>query len=120
MRQGKNHRERYVPITAQALNTLQNYLLEARPQLTNNQKNSAFFVSQQGHRCGGQTLALSLNKLCQAAGVAEIGLHSLRHSIATHLLARGMRLSQIAKFLGHSSLESTQIYTRIIENEETL
>ena len=67
VRQGKNHRERYVPITAQALNTLQNYLLEARPQLTNNQKNSAFFVSQQGHRCGGQTLALSLNKLCQAS-----------------------------------------------------
>jgi integrase/recombinase XerD len=43
----------------------------------------------------------------------EIGLHTLRHSIATHLLQAGMKLEYIARFLGHSSLESTQIYTHL-------
>jgi integrase/recombinase XerD len=47
----------------------------------------------------------------------EIGLHTLRHSIATHLLQNGMKLEAIAKFLGHSSLESTQIYTHLLEKE---
>lgn len=47
----------------------------------------------------------------------EIGLHTLRHSIATHLLAHGMSLEKIKDFLGHSSLESTQIYTHLINEE---
>jgi integrase/recombinase XerD len=45
------------------------------------------------------------------------GLHTLRHSIATHLLANGMSLEKIKDFLGHSSLESTQIYTHLVEQE---
>ncbi|MEM0941131.1 MAG: tyrosine-type recombinase/integrase [Bacteroidota bacterium] len=47
----------------------------------------------------------------------EIGLHTLRHSIATHLLQAGMKLESISRFLGHSTLESTQIYTHLIEVE---
>lgn len=47
----------------------------------------------------------------------EIGLHTLRHSIATHLLQNGMALQQIQRFLGHSSLESTQLYTHLLPSE---
>jgi len=43
----------------------------------------------------------------------EVGLHTLRHSIATHFLQAGMKLESIARFLGHDSLESTQIYTHL-------
>ena len=46
------------------------------------------------------------------------GLHTLRHSIATHLLQNGMSIEQIAKFLGHNSLESTQIYTHLMNEHE--
>ena len=52
----------------------------------------------------------------------EFSTHSLRHSIATHLLQSGMPIEEIAKFLGHASLESTQVYTHIVtqlENENT-
>ncbi len=48
----------------------------------------------------------------------EIGLHTLRHSIATHLLQNGMSLQKIQRFLGHSSLESTQIYTHVLDQDE--
>ena len=43
----------------------------------------------------------------------DVSLHSLRHSIATHLLADGMRLERVRDFLGHDCLETTQIYVRI-------
>jgi len=48
----------------------------------------------------------------------NVRLHVLRHSIATHLLQNGMELDKIARFLGHSSLESTQIYTHLVSNDE--
>jgi integrase/recombinase XerD len=55
-----------------------------------------------------------LHKLTQEAGInKEAGFHTLRHSIATHLLQSGMQLENVSKFLGHTSLESTQIYTHL-------
>ena len=45
-----------------------------------------------------------------------LSLHILRHSIATHLLEAGMSLEKISRFLGHASLESTQIYTHLVKN----
>ena len=49
----------------------------------------------------------------------KIGLHSLRHSVATHLLQQGMPLQKIAQFLGHKTIESTQIYTHLAEETKT-
>ena len=66
----------------------------------------------------GQSLLLRLKYLQYysdsiALKEKEIGLHTLRHSIATHLLQAGMKLETISRFLGHSSLESTQTYTHL-------
>jgi len=47
----------------------------------------------------------------------DVRLHVLRHSIATHLLQNGMALEKISRFLGHTSLESTQVYTHLVESE---
>jgi integrase/recombinase XerD len=87
-------------------------------------KEEAFFLNHNGKRLGGQMLMLCLQSLARRTNDTglqqkEIGLHTLRHSIATHLLANGMSLENIKDFLGHSSLESTQIYTHLInENYE--
>ena len=123
VRKGKNYKERYVPIGKQNLEHLQEYIYDTRPFLVKNSKEEALFISQKGKRMTGQMMLLRLKLLVQRTGNVELqdknpGLHSLRHSIATHLLANGMKLESISKFLGHDSLESTQVYTHIIEKEE--
>lgn len=74
---------------------------------------TAFFVSQFGGRMNEFYQRLQQMKL-RAEITKNITLHGLRHSIATHLLSSGMDIEEIAKFLGHGSLASTQIYTHII------
>jgi len=122
VRKGKGYRERFVPITKQGLQHLQNYLYDARPYFMKD-KNEAFLITQTGKRLDGQMMLIRLKQLIQLTANVElqnkdIHLHTLRHSIATHLLQNGMKLERIKEFLGHSSLESTQIYTHFIEQQQ--
>jgi integrase/recombinase XerD len=119
VRKGKNYKERFVPLTVQAETCLQEYLYDGRPYFIA-RRSEAFFVSYSGRRLGGAAMLLRLQKLIQLTGNAglmekDIHLHTLRHSIATHLLGNGMSLERIKEFLGHSSLESTQIYTHYLQ-----
>jgi len=114
VRWAKGHKSRYVPMVGRVKADLLNYLLYARPMLMNRQVHQAFFTGINGRPLGKSALYERLKKLLRKAHIAKpVGLHSLRHSIATHLLENGMPLSSIARFLGHSSLESTQIYTHL-------
>lgn len=118
VRKGKNYKERFVPISKASLKYLQEYVYDHRGVLLEGSRSEALFISQRGERVGGQTLILRLKYLQHQSEYEEliekeIGLHTLRHSIATHLLQAGMKLEYIARFLGHKSLESTQIYTHL-------
>lgn len=114
VRAGKNYRQRYVPLTAGVMADIENYLYEGRPALMKDVTETALFLNKYGNRLSGQSHFLRLKSLLEQAGLPdEAGLHTLRHSIATHLLESGMQLNYIARFLGHSSLESTQIYTHL-------
>ena len=115
VRKGKNYKERYVPITEEIKQDLKEYLYYGRNSQLKDFTTDAFFISERGARITGQSLIIRLRQLLSKAEITkEVGLHSLRHSIATHLLQSGMKLQNIARFLGHKSLESTQIYTHII------
>ena len=119
VRKGKNYKERFVPLNDQTMNYLLEYLYEGRPCFAGGRQ-EAFFITYTGRRLGGASLLLRLQKLIQLTGNAElmrkeVHLHTLRHSIATHLLQNGMSLERIKEFLGHSSLESTQIYTHYLQ-----
>jgi integrase/recombinase XerD len=121
VRKGKNYKERLVPLSSHTIEHLQNYLYDARPFLLLN-KTDALFLSNSGKRLSGQMMLLRLKVLIQLTGNTElqhkdIHVHTLRHSIATHLLQNGMSLEKIKEFLGHTSLESTQIYTHLIGEE---
>jgi integrase/recombinase XerD len=122
VRKGKNNTERFVPISKAGLKHLENYVYDARPLLIKGNKEEAVFINERGKPITGQMMLLRLNQLVTRTEnitlqEKEPGLHTLRHSIATHLLGNGMKLENIKNFLGHSSLESTQIYTHLLENE---
>jgi integrase/recombinase XerD len=120
---GKGYKERLVPISNKCLEHISNYLYDGRNYLLKQNKEEAFFISSNnGKRLGGQLMLVKLQQLIIQTNNTEliqkeVGLHTLRHSIATHLLANGMSLEKIKDFLGHSSLESTQIYTHLINEE---
>jgi len=117
VRKGKNYKERYVPVPEAVKEELQNYVDFARPTLLQSPA-KALFLSVRGNRLGSNGMADRFQMLKEKAEIdKEAGLHALRHSIATHLLQSGMELEQIKRFLGHSSLESTQIYTHV-KNEQ--
>ncbi len=123
VRKGKGYKERYVPFGEQDSKTLQEYIYDHRPELIHDKRENAFFISYKVRRMGGQSLLLRLKQLQYRTNnpeliEKEIGLHTLRHSIATHLLQAGMSLENISRFLGHSSLESTQIYTHLAGIEQ--
>jgi integrase/recombinase XerD len=115
IKKGKGYKERFVPITMAIKEDLENYLQNARPFLiSKNLSEPAFFVGIKGSRLSGNMLYVRLQQLKEKTGIIkEIGLHTLRHSIATHLLKDGMKIEMVSQFLGHESLESTQIYTHV-------
>ena len=123
VRKGKNYKERLVPFNKTNAEYLQEYIYDWRPLIVTDKRNDAFFISQRGTRMDTQSMAIRLKILQQRTDditlqQKNVRLHVLRHSIATHLLQNGMELEKIARFLGHSSLESTQIYTHLIHTDE--
>ena len=119
VRFGKKNKQRYVSINAYNLRILEDYIYEARPQFFNSKSSNALFINKNGTRMRGKTYADRLEKIIEATEDDDIQskhitLHGLRHSIATHFLQSGMKLESIQRFLGHDSLESTQIYVRIV------
>jgi integrase/recombinase XerD len=111
VKQGKNYKDRFVPMSTGVYKELQDYIYNYRHQLKLN--HNYLFI------CDKQTMRIKLRNLqshCEDENIRakHLTLHGLRHSIATHLLQNGMSLENIALFLGHSSLDSTQIYTHLI------
>ncbi len=119
VRKAKNNHERYVPVTTANIKAIEQYVYNARPLLIGEQSSeTALFISERGRRSDRHTLYLRVKQLVEKAGITkDIGMHTLRHSIATHLLAAGMELENIALLLGHKSLDSTQIYTHILNEQ---
>ncbi len=120
VRQGKNYKERVVPANKYNMRIIEDYLFDARPKFYKASETEALFISSQGKRLGRQNFNIRLRILVKTTHDAviqekHITPHTLRHSIATHLLEQGAPIENIQQFLGHSSLETTQIYTHLLE-----
>jgi integrase/recombinase XerD len=115
VRRGKGYKERYVPIAEKSYQDVRDYIEEARPQLLQKPCDMLFIDANKGRPIHKQSLYLRIKGLVRKAGICkEVGTHTLRHSIATHLLQSGMKLERIKDFLGHVVLDSTQIYTHLM------
>lgn len=111
----KNYQSRFIPINERIIRDLQDYETYGRPYFTKGHS-TGFLLGNNGKALSSTTIGKRLKLLLDKSGITKyICLHGLRHSIATHLLQQGMPLEQISKFLGHRSLDGTQIYTRIVE-----
>jgi integrase/recombinase XerD len=121
VRRGKGYKERYVPIAEKSYQDIQLYIEQARPELLQRPCATLFLDANKGRPIHKQSLYLRIKALVRKAGITkEVGTHSLRHSIATHLLQSGMKLERIKEFLGHAALDSTQIYTHLINEPQTI
>lgn len=110
LKQGKGYKDRLIPMSKKIYDSLQNYIYNHHRYFTRR--------TQYVYPFGGKALEEALQMLVMQCDEQiqnkKPTLHTLRHSIATHLLQNGMSIEHIARFLGHSSLESTKIYTHII------
>lgn len=113
IRRGKNNQERYVPMSSGVQRDLADWLQHGHRYYSGG-KTKVLLPNKNGNRLNNSSLNKRLKDLCEVANIERISLHNLRHSIATHLLESGMALEKISQFLGHRSLEATQVYTRII------
>jgi integrase/recombinase XerC/integrase/recombinase XerD len=111
---GKGSKERLLPVGEPAQRALRCYLEKGRHALTADPRQSALFLSKSGRRLSSsdvtRRLGLWVREAALAAGVSP---HSLRHSFATHLLEGGADLRTIQELLGHASISTTQVYTRV-------
>jgi len=115
VRKGKHYKERLVPMSNKTLQMITLYIDVARPQLMQQHVTERLFLdANKGRAMHRQSLYIRIKALARKAKIKKrVGTHTLRHSIATHLLQSGMKLEQIQQFLGHSSLDSTQLYTHL-------
>ncbi|WP_424826790.1 tyrosine recombinase [Rothia mucilaginosa] len=112
---GKGNKERLVPIGSYAQKAIQDYLVRARPSLVAHGKGTAaLFVNGRGGRLGRQGAWLILKEAAEVAGLnSDFSPHSMRHSFATHLLQGGADIRVVQELLGHASIATTQVYTKV-------
>jgi integrase/recombinase XerD len=128
VRHGKGNKKRLVPLTFKIMEDLRVYLKKRKKTVTEPPTEALFLHIKSGRRSGGRVMHYTFNKWLKRlimrtenealkARVNQIGIHCLRHSIATHLIENGVKMEQVKEFLGHSHLETTEIYTRVNQEQ---
>jgi integrase/recombinase XerC len=108
---GKGNKRRMVPVLAQVLTSIADYVALCPYDLA---ADGALFVGAKGGPLSPRIIQLAMARLRGALGLPDTATpHALRHSFATHLLARGGDLRAIQELLGHASLSTTQLYTAV-------
>jgi len=111
---GKGNKERLLPVGEPAQRALRRYLDKGRRALAVEPREPALFLSKSGRRLSNSDVTRRLGLWTREAALAAgVSPHSLRHSFATHLLEGGADLRTIQELLGHASISTTQVYTRV-------
>lgn len=113
---GKGNKQRVVPLGSYATKSLEDYLVRGRPALIGikvESGTSAVFRNVRGGRLSRQSAWNIMGNAAKLAKLENVTPHTLRHSFATHLLEGGADIRIVQELLGHSSVTTTQIYTKV-------
>ena len=110
---GKGNKERIVPIGDNAVYWVRKYITDSRDKIPH-KPGGTLFINYKGDKISRQSIWKIVKKIASDVGIEkEIKVHTIRHSVATHLLQNGVDLRFIQEFLGHEDISTTQIYTHI-------
>ncbi len=114
VRSGKGQKDRLVPIGEFALDALNTYYKEVRSKIPHAKDSKYVFLNMRGGKLSRQYFWKQIKMYASRCCIeTPITPHSLRHSFATHLLENGATLREVQQMLGHSKIETTQIYTHV-------
>jgi len=113
---GKGNKDRIVLLGDLAIDALERYIHQGRPQLLRDPECAALYLSHLGKPLSVRGFHMILQNHLQTAGIQRhVTPHTLRHSFATHLLEGGADLRTVQELLGHASISTTQVYTHVSE-----
>ena len=113
IRFGKGSKQRLVPLGKTLEKFIESYLTRVRNSLIKNTKEQSLLLNNQGKRLSRQSIWSIVHKIAQENELSDLTPHTLRHAFATHLLEGGADVRVVQELLGHSSVNTTQIYTHV-------
>jgi len=118
IREGKGRKDRVVPLGEQVCQAIDTYLIGIRSDWLHSDADPHLFLNRWGQGMSPMAIWCVVKKYAKAAKLKKpVSTHTFRHSCATHMLHNGAPIRHIQEMLGHVSLETTQVYTRITINE---
>jgi integrase/recombinase XerD len=115
---GKGDKQRVVPVSARVCELIQTYVLMIRPKFISGDDPGYLILNRWGRKMNENGIWAVVKRCARLAGIKKnVTTHTFRHTCATHMLKNGAPVRHIQEMLGHESLESTQIYTRVTIND---
>jgi len=115
---GKGGKDRVVPVSQRVCDLVKNYILGVRPSFLQGDDPGYLILNRWGGQMDPNGIWQIVKRCVYLAGIKKnVTTHTFRHTCATHMLKNGAPVRHIQEMLGHESLESTQIYTRVTIND---
>lgn len=111
---GKGNKERWIPFSNRAYRILLEYIQMIRPRLIRHRDSNVLFLNSHGHSISRQAIYFLIRNYARESGISKkVTPHTLRHTLATHLIENGADLRTVQEMLGHSDISTTQLYTHV-------
>lgn len=115
---GKGNKDRVVPLSSRVCDLVRNYILMVRPSFLNGDDPGYLILNRWGHKMDVNGIWAVVKRCTKQANLKKnVSTHTFRHACATHMLKNGAPVRHLQEMLGHESLESTQIYTKVTIND---
>jgi len=115
---GKGDKDRVVPLSKRVCQLVENYIIMVRPEFLQGKDSGYLILNRWGQKMDPNGIWAVVKRCAHLAGIRKtVSTHTFRHTCATHMLKNGAPVRHIQEMLGHESLESTQIYTRVTIND---